>query len=199
MQQEPYARNPLLFYPGKRLSDMDKRRMDEYDVTINDISIDQLIYSMSKQIENNFMIFYSTAESVVGEKMAKEIAFQAGKNYGGKGYEIFLQARGWGNAGSPRSMALYQDLVHSIRGPKHAAALYAEYDDKCCIVKREACIYFNEAFPQNGKYTEAFELGCFEGYKAADENLIRVEVKHCLYQGASGCEQHWIYKEGLKE
>jgi hypothetical protein len=85
--------------------------------------------------------------------------------------------------------------VHSLRGPKHAAALYATYDDSRCVVKRRECIYFSEKAPQNGKYAGAFEAGCFEGYVAADSNLLRVEIKHCVWQGASGCEQHWVYRD----
>jgi hypothetical protein len=92
-------------------------------------------------------------------------------------------------------MALYQDLVHAIRGPKHAGALFAEYDDSRCVVRRSACVYFSESTPRNGKYTNAFEQGCFAGYKAADRNLLRVDVIRCLCRGDSSCEQHWVYKD----
>ena len=195
MEREPYAKNPLLFYPGRRLSDEDRRRIDEYDIAIDEISLDQLIYGLSRQIEMNFMTFYTVAESVVGEKKALEIANEAGRRYGGKGYEKLLKVHGMGDRGSARMMALYQDLVHSIRGPKHASALYAEHDEKRCVVRRKECIYFNEQHPENGKYTEAFELGCFDGYKDADKNLLRVEVHKCRYRGDQGCEQHWVYED----
>ena len=195
MEREPYANNPLLFYPGRRLSDEDRRRIDEYDIAIDEISLDQLIYGLSRQIEMNFMTFYTVAESVVGEKKALEIANEAGRRYGGKGYEKLLKVQGMGDRGSARMMALYQDLVHSIRGPKHASALYAEHDEKRCVVRRKECIYFNEQHPENGKYTEAFELGCFDGYKDADKNLLRVEVHKCRYRGDQGCEQHWVYED----
>ena len=195
MEREPYTKNPLLFYPGRRLSDEDRRRIDEYDIAIDEISLDQLIYGLSRQIEMNFMTFYTVAESVVGEKKALEIANEAGRRYGGKGYEKLLKVQGMGDRGSARMMALYQDLVHSIRGPKHASALYAEHDEKRCVVRRKECIYFNEQHPENGKYTEAFELGCFDGYKDADKNLLRVEVHKCRYRGDQGCEQHWVYED----
>lgn len=196
MKREAYAENPLLFYPGRRLSAEERRRMDDYDIEIGEVSVDHLVYSMSRQIETNFQTFYTVAESVVGEAKALEIANQIGRRYGGTGYAKLLAAHGLGDRGSPRMMALYQDLVHSIRGPKHAAALFASWDDKRCVVKRRECIYFSEAQPGNGKYTEAFELGCFEGYKAVDKNLLRVEVHRCRYRGDAGCEQHWVYAEG---
>jgi hypothetical protein len=194
MPQEPYANDPLLFYPGAGLSAEERRKMDEYDLEIRDVTVDHLVYSMSRQVENNFQTFYTVAEELIGEEKALELAFEIGRRYGGKGYEQFLRSRGR-ESGEPRMMALYQDLVHSIRGPKHTSALYAEHDDSRCIVRRSECIYFSEAAPQNGKYTNAFEAGCFEGYKAADSNLLRVEVHRCRCRGDSSCEQHWVYKE----
>jgi hypothetical protein len=193
--QEDYAGDPLLFYPGARLSADDRRRMDAYEIPIGEVTVDHLVYAMSRQIENNFQTFYTVAEELIGEEKALEIAHEIGRRYGGRGYATLLEAHGTPGAGSARHMALYQDLVHSIRGPKHASALYAEHSDERCVVKREECIYFNEESPQNGKYTGAFESGCFEGYCAADENLLRVEVHRCRWKGDAGCEQHWVYRE----
>jgi hypothetical protein len=192
--QEQYAGNHLLFYPGARLSAQERARMESYDIAIDELTVDHLVYSMSRQIENNFQSFYTVTEEVAGEDTAREIAHQIGRRYGGQGYANLLAAQGRPRRGEPRMMALYQDLVHAIRGTKHAAALFAEYDDTRCIVRRKQCIYFNEDNPQNGKYTEAFEAGCFEGYVAADDNLLRVDVIRCRFQGASGCEQHWVFK-----
>jgi hypothetical protein len=193
---EPYARDHLLFYPGAGLTEAERARMDEYRIPIDEVTVDHLVYAMSKQIENNFQIFYTVAEELVGEAKALEIAREIGRRYGGQGYARLLEAHGTPGAGSAREMALYQDLVHSIRGPKHAAALFAEHDDERCVVKRTDCIYYDENRPDNGKYTGAFESGCFEGYCASDENLLRVEVHACRWKGDAGCEQHWVFKEG---
>lgn len=191
---ETYATDHLLFYPGARLSAAERARMDTYEIGIGELTVDHLVYSMSKQIENNFQTFYSTAEDVVGEEQALKIAHEIGRRYGGRGYAMLLRAQGREQRGEPRMMALYQDLVHAIRGPKHAAALFATYTDTECIVRRKECIYYSEGNPANGKYTEAFEAGCFEGYVAADDNLLRVDVVHCRFQGAPGCEQHWVFE-----
>jgi hypothetical protein len=194
MPQEPYANDLLLFYPGARLSTEERRRMDEYDLEIGDVTVDHLVYSLARQVENNFQTFYTVAEELIGEDKALELAFEIGRRYGGRGYEQFLRSRGE-SAGGPRMMALYQDLVHSIRGPKHTSALYAEHTESRCVVRRRECIYFSDAHPENGKFTNAFEAGCFEGYKAADSNLIRVEVHRCRCRGDAECEQHWVYEE----
>lgn len=198
MPRESYSDDHLLFYPGAGLSSAEKQRMDRYEVPIQELTVDHLVYSMSRQIEANFQTFYTVAEAVVGEQAAMRIAQEIGRRYGGRGYATLLQAYGRDRRGDPRMMALYQDLVHAIRGPKHAAALFAEHDDTTCVVRRRQCIYFSEENPDNGKYTEAFEAGCFEGYVAADDNLERVDVIRCRFQGADGCEQHWVFKPAGK-
>lgn len=194
MAQEPYASDRMLFYPGRALSDAERKRIDALDIAIDEVTIDHLIYSMSKQIENNFQTFFTVAADLVGEEKAREIAFEIGRRYGGQGYAKLLASEGK-EAGEPRDMALYQDLVHSIRGPKHASALFAEHTESRCVVKRQQCIYYSEEHPENGQYTGAFESGCFEGYKQADPNLRRVEVHRCRWKGDAGCEQHWVYQE----
>lgn len=194
--REPYANDPLVFYPGRGLSAEERERMDRYEIPLAEVTVDHLVYSLSRQVENNFQAFFSVAEDVIGEERALEIAHEIGRRYGGKGYEALLRAHGYEAAGSARLMALYQDLVHSIRGPKHASALFAEHDDGRCIVRRTECVYFSEAHPENGKYTGAFESGCFEGYCAADANLLRVEVHACRWSGDTRCELHCVFAEG---
>src|SRR5689334_2028986 len=172
--QEPYANDPLVFYPGRGLSESERARMDRYEIPLEEVTIDHLVYSLSRQVENNFQTFYTVAEELFGEERALELAHEIGRRYGGKGYESLLRVYGTEGSGSARHMALYQDLVHSIRGPKHTSALYAQHDEGRCVVHRRECIYYSEAHPENGKYTGAFESGCFEGYCNADDNLLRV-------------------------
>jgi len=198
MNREPYAGRNLLLYPGLNLSVDEKQRMDDLDFTIEELTTDHLVYSMARQIEANFQTFYTVAEEIAGEEAALKIAHEIGRRYGGGGYAKLLAARGCGNRGSAQMMAIYQDIAHSIRGPKHTAALYAEWDDERCVVKRDQCIYFDENRPENGKYTGAFERGCFEGYVAADENLDRVEVRCCRWQGDARCEISWEFVPGAK-
>jgi hypothetical protein len=198
MNREPYADRNLLLYPGLNLSAEERKRMDDLDFTIEELTTDHLVYSMARQIETNFQTFYTVAEEIVGEEAAMKIAHEIGRRYGGGGYAKLLEARGCGNRGSAQMMAIYQDIAHSIRGPKHTAALYAEWDEERCIVKRDQCIYFDENRPENGKYTGAFERGCFEGYVAADENLERVDVRCCRWQGDARCEISWEFTPGSK-
>jgi hypothetical protein len=193
VNREPHATNRLLFYPGANLSSIERQKLDEFTLELDEVTADHLVYSLSRQIEKNFQVFYSMAEEVVGEELALSIAEQIGRRYGGTGYATWLRSHGYESGGSPRTMARYQDLVHAIRGPKHTAALFAEHDAERCVVKRNACIYYDEEFPSNGKYTGAFERGCFAGYKSADPNIVEIEVKTCRWRGDAGCEIHWVF------
>jgi hypothetical protein len=194
MQSEPYAQEKLLFYPGLHLNPEEKRRMDDYEIPIDEVTYDHLVYSMGRQIENNFQTFYTVAEDIVGEETAKRIAYEIGRRYGGLGYGKLLTHLGMSDGGSPRTMALYQDLVHSIRGPKHTSALFAEYDDERCVVRRKQCTYFSEDHPENGKYTGEFERGACDGYADVDPNLLHTEVRACRWKGNDHCEMHWVYR-----
>jgi hypothetical protein len=193
VHQEPHANRKLLFYPGGNLSPAERRKIDDYTLELHEITGDHLVYALSRQVEKNFQTFYSLAEEVVGEQRALEIAEAIGSRYGGTGYATWLASHGYEGAGTPQTMARYQDLVHAIRGPKHTAALFAHYDDERCVVRRNACIYFDDDVPDNGKYTGAFERGCFAGYKRADENIVDIEVLTCRWRGDAGCEIHWVF------
>lgn len=195
MKQHDYAHKKLLFYPGMNLSQGEKERLEKYEISIQELTADHIIHSMSRQIELNFQTFYTIAEQIVGEEKALEIAKEIGRQYGGTGYAKLLKSLGLENGGTPETMYLYQDLVHAIRGPKHTSALFAEYDDDRCVVRRKECIYYSEEFPQNGKYTDAFEQGCFEGYMNADPNLERIDVVCCRCRGDDRCEQVWVFKQ----
>lgn len=184
---------PLDPYPGLYLSDAQRRLIDQYALDMEDVTIDLLVHSLASQIEKNFQRFFSVLETACGKDAAVAAVERMGHEYGGGGYKKYLQSHGLENGGSPQTMARYQDLMHVIRGPKHTSALFAEVDDERCVVKRRECIYWSEEHPENGRYTAAFEHGCFEGYKQADPNLREVEVVECLWKGDGQCELHWVF------
>ena len=43
--------------------------MERYDISIEELTVDHLVYSMGRQIENNFQSFYTVAEEVVGKRV----------------------------------------------------------------------------------------------------------------------------------
>src|SRR5439155_26209795 len=54
VQHEVYAYEPFLFYPWARLSSDERRRMDTYEIKIDEVTVDPSDYAMSNQIEKNF-------------------------------------------------------------------------------------------------------------------------------------------------
>jgi hypothetical protein len=68
MTREGYAGDPLIFYPGAGLPATERDRMERYDISIGEITVDHLVYSMGRQIENNFQSFYSVAEELAGKE-----------------------------------------------------------------------------------------------------------------------------------
>ena len=147
------------------------------------MTVDQLIYSMSRQIENNFQSFYTVAEDVVGEEKALEIAKQIGLRYGGGGYATFLPPKAALRVRERRMMALYQDLVHSLRGPKHAAG--AVRHPRRVALRRQAQ---GVHLLQRARSGERQVCGCvrgrmLRGLRNADRNLLRVEVHKCRWMG----------------
>lgn len=192
--QEPYASNPLLFFPGSRLTQAERDRMDNLEIPLDELTIDHLIYSMGNQLGANFLTFYTVAEDVIGEEKALELAREIGRRYGGAGYSKLLENHGRAGKGSPRMMALYQDLVHSIRGPQHAVSLFAEYSEEQTVVKRPGCIYFSADREETWKYTQAFEEGCLEAYVGVDENLQSVENPTCRFRGQERCEHRFNFQ-----
>src|SRR2546421_12647366 len=105
VQHEDYAYDPFLFYPGARLSADERRRMDTYEIKIDEVTVDHLVYAMSKQIENNFQTFYSVAEEIIGEEKALEIAHEIGRRYGGRGAPTRRQRPGPPGARGRRVLA----------------------------------------------------------------------------------------------
>lgn len=184
----------LLFYPGRGLSAQERERVDTLSIPLEDLTPDHIVYSLGRYVETSFANFYAVAADLVGPEMARQIAFEAGHRHGGGGYAWLLAAHQTPGAGNPRLMAMFQDIAHALRGPKHSLCLFATVDDRQCVVKKPACGYFEEQRPEAAPYVGAFEAGCFEGYRAADRNLESVEVVRCCWRLDGECEVRFTWK-----
>ena len=115
----------------------ERDRMERYDISIDELTVDHLVYSMGRQIENNFQSFYSVAEEVAGLETALAIAREIGRRYGGQGYAKLLVAQGRERRGraaddgavpgpralDPRPQARGGAVCRVRRHPLHRAAL----------------------------------------------------------------------------
>jgi hypothetical protein len=82
-------------------------------------------------------------------------------------------------------------------GPKHATALFAEYDEEEGVVHitRENCLWFPGPEGTPSKYIHAMETAIEDGYKSVDPSIIRLDFDRCLSKGdRGGCEHHCYFK-----
>jgi len=175
-------------YPGSQLTTDERARVDAFTVPLDELTVDHVLYSLGRFVETSFANAMLVAAEVVGEDKARQIAREAGRRHGGGGYAKLLAAAGTPGAGDAPTMARYQDLAHTLRGPKHASQPHAEVVDGRCVVRKAECGFYDATRPETAPYVGEFEAGCFEAYRAVDRNLASVDIHACRWQGAGRCE-----------
>ena len=181
--------------PGSPPDERD--RMERYDISIEEVTVDHLVYSMGRQIENNFQSFYYRRRgAVVGTRHRARRREGDRPTLRRPGLRRAALAQGRGRRGEPRMMALYQDLVHSIRGPKHASALFAEYDDTRCIVRRRSASTSARPSPRTASTPRPSRPGASRATWPPTTTCWRSRSCAAGSRAPSGCEQHWVFKPG---
>jgi hypothetical protein len=158
-------------YPGSQLPAAERARVDALEVPLEELTIDHVLYSLGRFVESSFVNAMLVAEEVVGPGPARRIAREAGRRHGGTGYARLLAAAGSPGHGDARLMARYQDLAHTLRGPKHGSQPHAEVVGDRCVVRKAECGFYDAARPETAPYVGEFEAGCFEAYRAVDGDL----------------------------
>lgn len=193
MRSNDYAdADPLLFYPGRNLPASEADKIANYSFDIEALTPGHVVHALARSFRGIFHGMLATFAEVVGEGSALETARRLGRKYAGANYGGFLASKGL-SAGSPQLMAEFQDKAHIIRGYEHTSALFGKFDESHCVVTRERCIYFQ---PDGAQYTGEFEMGCLEGYHAADPNLERVDNPACLWKGDDHCRHVFHFRSG---
>jgi hypothetical protein len=149
------------------------------------------LYGLSAGLTRFVNGLLNQVSETYGHAAALTLARAFGRRHASTGYRMFLTANHM-NSG-PEAMRKYQDLAHSLRGPRHATALFAKLEGKCVIVCRTDCVYFGRERGQSDDMIEALEQGMLEGYLDVDP-AMRVENLKCLSKGNSdGCEHRFIF------
>lgn len=184
-------------YPGAVLSAQDRRKFDEGSFEVAEILTrpDVLLYGLGQALSVMFTSSFETLAEVVGKEAALDVARQVGRKHAAKNYGQFLKSRGY--EGGAKAFCEYQDYGHSLRGPRHVSALFAEYNENSVLVTREDCVYFWGERGQPNKYVEALESGMYEGYREVDPLFEGVENSRCLCKGSpDGCQHLFIFRTG---
>jgi hypothetical protein len=175
-------------YPGSQLTSEERARVDAFAIPLDELTVDHVLYSLGRFVETSFANAMLVAAEVVGEDAARRIAREAGRRHGAGGYAKLLAAAGTPGAGDAATMAQYQDLAHTLRGPKHASQPPAEVVEGRCVVRKAECGFYDATRPETAPFVGEFEAGCFEAYRAVDRELASVQIHACRWQGADRCE-----------
>ena len=195
MKQHPYAESNILFYPGINLSTQEVDKLDSMAMKVEEARPEYIIHVLS----NMFGLWVHSAlaimEEIVGLDAARKMATELGRRHSFKGWTNFLRSRGLPH-GSAELMAEYQDIAHSYRGAIHTGALFAEFDERRCIVRRNRCVYYGSREVGLGLYDGALCEGFMNGYIEADPAIEKIDRVSGLCYGHDCCKQIWWYKKG---
>jgi hypothetical protein len=180
------------FYPG-RIGTERERALSQFQVPLDDLGIDDIVFSIARNVTNSIYILIDIIRSKWGEEAAilaaREYAYRRAK----AGFIKWLKQHGV-EAGTPEIMASYQDYVHALMGPG-ASTAYTFYDDNSVTVRRTSCSY--HSFRPEGMRSLCDDMGdgFMKGYMEADKNFISTEKTACLSVGDGYCERIFRYKK----
>ena len=193
MQRIQYAKDrPIIMMPAANLSAEEKAKIDNLSFRIEELTADHVVYSLSQMFVKTLNTLLAMFGEFAGDELAVRLARTFGERLGYAQWSNFLKGKGV-KRGTPELMAEYQNMVHSIRGPAHASALWAEFDDRKCVVRRKKCGTYEGHPPGTGQYENDRLEGVFDGYIKADPGLEKIEhVLPC--PNCENCEMIFWYK-----
>lgn len=181
------------FYPAISLSDERQRRILENDLDLEDLTIDDLLYSAATANTRTFYAVMSLVEERWGEEAAHDIARALGRKNGKLNWTRFLQRHGVTH-GTSSLMSKWQDLAHALRGPDHANAV-SDYTPGQTTTYRTRCAWHTGRPEGAESYCKFFAEECVKGYIEVDSALRRVDMLRCMSYGDDHCAQIFWYED----
>jgi len=193
MRQHPYAKSRVLFYPGGNLTEQEKMKLDRAAMTVEEVRPEYIIHVLSNMFTTWMHSALEIMEEVAGRNAACKMAENLAARHTFRSWTSFLKSREVSH-GSPELMAEWQDIAHTYRGPVHTGALFAEFDEEKCVVRREECIYYGGRDVGAGLYDGALCEGFMRGYMEADPAIEKIDRVRGFCYGHDSCKQIWWYK-----
>jgi hypothetical protein len=193
MKRMQYSKGmPYIMMPAANLSADEKAKIDNVTFKIEELTADHVVYALWQ----GWMKTFNNLLAIVGEfswdALGKKVAKTLGARQGYAQLCAFLKGKGV-KRGTPELQAEYQDMLHVLRGPAHAAALWAEFDDTRCVIRRNRCLYSDGRPPGTGQCLNDYIEGFYEGYVKADPGLEKVtHTEPCC--NCENCEMVFLYK-----
>ena len=172
------------FYPG-RISEERARQLLNFEVAVEDITVDDIIYMLSRSWTTTIYVFLGMIRERWGEEAARESAEQYGYLLGQTAMRRWLR-RLQTDTQTPETMCMYQDLQHALGGPNFAENV-TEYDDEKVVIRRTKCVFHTNRPRGMESYCEPIIDGYVRAYLELDKGLEGGERVACMCRGDDYC------------
>lgn len=178
-------------YPGANISPERAEKIRKLDIAVEDITVDDIVYSVSRNGSSIFYLALKLVSDTHGEEAARDIARKIGYTAGRSNYSKMQKRFGVTTLG-PERASIYQDTVHLLSG-SDMAYCFSEYDDEKCVVRRTRCSFHTGHPPGTGHYCWFVNEGFKQAYEELDPNL-EVTYAKSMTNGDSYCEHVFRYR-----
>jgi hypothetical protein len=180
-------------YPGAGMSEQRAESLRNLDVPIDEITVDDIVYSVSRNGSSIFFMLMRMVSEKCGEEVAQDFARRFGYVVGRSNYRKIQRRFGVTTLG-PERLAIYEDTVHLLGG-SDMAYCYSEYDEHTCTIRRTRCAFHTGAPPGAGHFCPFLNEGFGRAYQECDPNLIEMTYDTSLSRGDPYCEHVFRYRD----
>jgi hypothetical protein len=180
-------------YPGALITPDRADAIRRLDIDIDDITVDDIVYSVSRNGSGLFFGLLRLIESRHGEEAMHDIARELGYVAGRSNYRKMQKRFGVTTLG-PRRLALYEDTVHLLSGVDMATAV-SSFDETTCTITRTQCSFHTGHPPGGEHYCKFVNEGFVRAYREADPNLVEIKYARSLCDGEDHCEHVFRYRD----
>jgi hypothetical protein len=184
-------------YPGANLSEERAEQLRNLDLDRDDITVDDIVYSVSKNGSSIFFMLMRMVAETSGEDTAREFARRFGYVVGRSNYRKMQRRFGVTTLG-PERLARYEDTVHLLGGVDMAHC-FSEYDDTTCVITRTRCAFHTGHPPGAGHYCPFLNEGFAKAYQECDPDLVEMAYTKSLSRGDDHCEHVFRYRDGADQ
>jgi hypothetical protein len=178
-------------YPGAELSQERAERLRNLDVPIDEITVDDIVHSVSRNGSSIFFLLMKMISETCGEEVAQDLARRFGYVVGRSNYGKMQRRFGVTTLG-PERLAIYEDTVHMLGGSEMAHC-FSEYDEQTCTIRRTRCAFHTDAPPGAGHYCPFINEGFARAYAERDPGLVEMTYESSLARGDDHCEHVFRY------
>jgi hypothetical protein len=180
-------------YPGAEISEERAERLRKLEVPVDEITVDDIVYSVSRNGSSIFFMLMNMVSQTCGEELAQDFARRFGYVVGRSNYGKMQRRFGVTTLG-PERLAMYEDTVHLLGG-SDMAYCFTEYDQHTCVIRRTRCAFHTGAPAAAGHYCPFLNEGFGRAYAERDPNLVEMSYDKSLARGDDHCEHVFRYRD----